>query len=294
MGAAQITVIVPAYNESMVIGATLAPLAQAAADGYFEVIVVPNNCSDETADQARRACPAAQVIETRSPGKPNAINLGVQAARGDALVFLDADLAISVTAIEQLCAPILSGCSDASCGRMLANLDGARLLVRRFYAGWALSPYHDKGKFGGVFALSAALAGRIFPIPDVIADDEYISRMSPTERTAFVPEAQFTVFAPRRMSDLIKIRRRSRRGILQLEEMGLKTSERKTGGSSLRMVLGRALTKPSIWAGVAVYAATIVFVRLTVRSSKLAPGKAQWERDDSSREGRGSLSGSES
>ena len=285
-----ITVIVPAYNEGSVITETLTPMAEAAQAGRIEVIVVPNNCSDDTAERARQACPAAQVIETPTPGKPNAINMGVERARGRALVFLDADLAVGVEAIETLCAPILNDQADAACGRMRVNLDGARWVVRRFYAGWALNPYHDKGKFGGMFALAAPLAAQIFPIPNLIADDEYISRRAPAERTAFVPEAEFTVYAPRELSDLIKIRTRSRRGTLQLEQMDLDTETRQTGGGALRQILTRAAPRPWLWPSVLVYVAVIAYIRKRVSNAGAAPGPVVWERDESSRK-RGTLGG---
>lgn len=290
MTAPAITVIVPAYNEGAVITETLSPMVEAAASGRVEVIVVPNNCSDDTAARAAAACPAAQVIETATPGKPNAINIGVERAKGAALVFLDADLAVGVSALERLCAPILTGEADASCGRMHVNLDGASWTVRQFYAGWRLNPYHDKGKFGGMFALSSSLAHQIFPIPNVIADDEFISRHAPADRTAFVRDAEFTVFAPRRLSDLIKIRTRSRRGTLELEQMQLDTETRQTGGGALRKILTRAALRPWLWPGVLVYVAVIAYIRKSVRAAGTTSGPVVWERDESSRK-RGKLGG---
>ncbi len=62
MSAPIATVLIPAHNESALIGRTLAPLR---GDARFRVIVVANGCNDATAAEARGALPTARVIETR-------------------------------------------------------------------------------------------------------------------------------------------------------------------------------------------------------------------------------------
>ncbi|EQD46200.1 Glycosyl transferase, family 2 domain protein, partial [mine drainage metagenome] len=44
------SVVIPAYNEANYIGATLASLARQDFPGAVEVIVVDNNCTDDTAE----------------------------------------------------------------------------------------------------------------------------------------------------------------------------------------------------------------------------------------------------
>ena len=282
--ASLISVIVPAFNEAAVIADTLSPLAEAAERGEIEVIVVPNNCSDDTSARARAICPAAMVLESSIPGKANAINIGAVHARGEALVFLDADLIVSEGAIRDLCAPVIEGLAQASCGRMQVDLQGADWAVRQFYKGWSFSPYHDAGKFGGLFALSMPLAKRIFPIPNVIADDEYISRRVPHGQTQFVHESSFTVFAPRRFADLIKIRKRSRRGTLQLETLQIEAGTRQIGGGAFQTIFRRAARRPTAWAGVLVYTLIILYVRFSVKSDLSQLHVCCWERDESSRQ----------
>ncbi|QGU02395.1 Glucosyl-3-phosphoglycerate synthase [Corynebacterium kalinowskii] len=89
------SVVIPALNE----GATVAEVVRCAvADGPGEVIVIDSDSTDATAREAERA--GAVVlnwrevlpdVETR-PGKGEALWRGVAAARGEIVVFLDADL----------------------------------------------------------------------------------------------------------------------------------------------------------------------------------------------------------
>ncbi|MEM8842303.1 MAG: glycosyltransferase family 2 protein [Pseudomonadota bacterium] len=283
-----ISMIVPAYNEGHVIGAALAPFARSAAGRRIELIVVPNNCSDDTASTARHACPAARVIETPTPGKAHAMNLGFAAARGDAVVFLDADLTVSPAAVEALAHPVLSGETKAACGRMEVRTRGTSPLVRLFYRGWSLNPYHDNGKFGGMFALARDAAGQIFPLPSVTADDEYIARRIGEGAIAFVPEARFSVYPPHRLRDLIRIRRRSHRGTVRLAARSAQ-NPRPKGISASAVMLARAASRPGLWGALLVFATLTAWIRLLVALERRRGGKLTaelWERDDSSRLGR--------
>lgn len=83
-----ISVIVPAHNEGEYLARTLDALR---AQNYsnFEVIVVCNGCSDHTAEVARGRCDV--LIDTQERGISFARNRGAKAARGELLLFLDAD-----------------------------------------------------------------------------------------------------------------------------------------------------------------------------------------------------------
>jgi len=88
-------VIIPAYNEERYIGDTLESVKQAIKEyqkghgSAVEVIVVNNNSSDRTEDVAHAR--GAQVVFERRNQISAARNAGARAARGEILVFLDAD-----------------------------------------------------------------------------------------------------------------------------------------------------------------------------------------------------------
>jgi glycosyltransferase involved in cell wall biosynthesis len=281
--APDITIIVPAHNEAAVIAHTLAA-ACPVADPRCEVVVVANACTDDTAGIARAACPHARVLETPVAGKAHALNLAFRAARGRALVFLDADLILARAAIDALAAPLLSGEAEATFGSMTIASDHARWSVRAFYRGWSLNPYLRAGKFGGVFALGRATAARIFPLPKVVADDEYVSRQVPPVAKRHVSEATFVMTAPATLADLIRIRRRSRRGTRALERADAGVEGRPANLGGLLAVLRAAAARPQTWGDVVVYALVITWVRLSLLADAVAGRASQpWERDESSR-----------
>ncbi len=275
------TILIPAYNEAAVIGETLRRLTAEMIGGEFELIVICNACHDETANVAAKAAPSATILETETPGKTNAVRLGLKMASAPIKVFLDADLGVDAAAIRKLIAPLETGEALASHGDMTVNLTGCSALVRGFYAVWALNPYLQNGKFGGLFALSGAGCQHVSPLPDVTADDEYISRAFQNDEKAFVRDVIFEVRAPRTLGDLMKIRRRSLRGTRELAALGLPT-ERPVGAQSGRTILAHLATRPTLWPAALIYFAMMLAVRisLALESPNTAP---RWERDNSSR-----------
>lgn len=91
--------VVPAHNESAGIGETVASLRNVDYPSeLFEVVVVADNCSDDTADKARAA--GATVIErtdTERRGKGYALDhvFSSTPAEVDAVVVIDADTLVS-------------------------------------------------------------------------------------------------------------------------------------------------------------------------------------------------------
>jgi glycosyltransferase involved in cell wall biosynthesis len=92
-----ISVIIPAHNEEKYLGSTLHAL-QEQDYPYHEVIVVTNGCMDNTAAVAREKCDKLVVLREKSLGK--ARNSGASKARGDLLVFLDADTLLDENALS--------------------------------------------------------------------------------------------------------------------------------------------------------------------------------------------------
>lgn len=98
-------IVVPAHDEATVIGATLRSLMEAFGD-RMRVLVVADNCSDETADEARKA--GADVIERRDPerpGKGHALAFAAEHLAADpsqVLVVLDADCSTDAASLRAL------------------------------------------------------------------------------------------------------------------------------------------------------------------------------------------------
>lgn len=102
-----VAVLIPAHNEAAGIEATLRNLL-AQCGTHDLILVVADNCSDDTAGVARRA--GAQVIERRDAtrrGKGYALDFGVRhlAAKPPAIVLVvDADCLLDTGALESLAA----------------------------------------------------------------------------------------------------------------------------------------------------------------------------------------------
>ena len=91
-----VSVIIPARNEAKAIAATVAAVERARARfgaGEVEVIVVDNLSNDDTAGVAQ-AAGDVRVLRSARLKAPCARNDGAAAARGDLLVFVDADTRI--------------------------------------------------------------------------------------------------------------------------------------------------------------------------------------------------------
>jgi glycosyltransferase involved in cell wall biosynthesis len=110
--AVKISVIVPAFNEERLLGASLRQIKSAAgaftAHGWaVELIVCDNNSTDRTADIALAA--GADVVFEPVNQIARARNSGAAAASGDWLIFVDADSHPSAELFTDVAEQILSG-----------------------------------------------------------------------------------------------------------------------------------------------------------------------------------------
>jgi glycosyltransferase involved in cell wall biosynthesis len=88
----EVSFIVPAYNEERCIRSCLSAL-RAQTGTSFEIILVDNNCTDGTVDQASTLCD--QIVICREQGIGAARNAGANQACGRYLAFIDADAEVS-------------------------------------------------------------------------------------------------------------------------------------------------------------------------------------------------------
>jgi len=117
-------VIIPAYNESAGIEATVRSLV--ASDHPVEIIVVDDGSTDGTADiVAALDLPGVRVIRQDNAGKPAALNAGLAASSHSLVVMLDGDTVFEPDAVRILLQPFADPAVGAVSGNTkVANRSG--------------------------------------------------------------------------------------------------------------------------------------------------------------------------
>ena len=267
------SVVIPAHNEETVIGRTLEVLLRDARAGELEVIVICNGCSDRTASCVRSRFPSVTVLELEQASKTTAINAGLAASHGDAVLLLDADIELQTRDARALLEAARRPGMEAAIGHMDTNTEGAHWMVRAFYRVWMEHPYLRKGKFAASIALSAAGLKRVGSLPEVTADDTYLRCMIPADRVAVVDSVRFLVRTPRTVRSLVHVRARSYRGNRELAARY--PCREADSASEAQGLLKRVAARPALWPSACIYLA----VTLAARHLSRRDTGTRWERD---------------
>jgi dolichyl-phosphate beta-glucosyltransferase len=124
-----LSIVIPAYNEALRLGSTLEKVRQYLVSRNYsgELIVVDDGSTDQTADlvqEMQRHHQAVRVLRNESNrGKGFSVRRGVLEARGEMVLFTDADLSAPIEETNKLLAALESSGADA--------VVGSRALQRR-------------------------------------------------------------------------------------------------------------------------------------------------------------------
>ena len=275
------SIIIPAHNEESVIERTLRAVLADAVD-ELEIVVVVNASTDSTGEIARSVDPSIRVLETETPGKCNALNLGEATLTSFPRVFLDADIQLlpgSLTKLLEACGPDRPIVSPSP----RFDLSKATLGMRLFYRAQRFNPYfgHGAPNGSGCFALTSAARARWAAFPEIVADDGFVQgQFKPEERTT-VSGAEAIVQPPRDVRSMITVRTRVRRGSYELARQfpELMVNHVRQGGG----IFTRLLIRPWEWPAMAVYGYVRIMERIIARR-QIAAGETGWGRDDSGRQ----------
>ncbi len=108
------SVVVPAFNSARTLPRTLIALERQTVADSMEVIVVDDGSTDDTASLAEEA--GARVIRQPNRGPAVARNAGAKAARGEFILFTDADCAPATDFVERLVTALEARAADAGQG----------------------------------------------------------------------------------------------------------------------------------------------------------------------------------
>lgn len=120
----ELTIVVPAYNESARLGKTVVTILDYLNRQKWssELIVVDDGSSDDTSAVAERWMASPGTVATRliryepNRGKGFAVRTGLLAAAGDIGLFSDADLSTPITETPKLVEPIRNESADLTFG----------------------------------------------------------------------------------------------------------------------------------------------------------------------------------
>src|SRR5689334_13119115 len=111
-----ISFVIPAWNEESLLGPTLERLS--VARGHLadtsEVIVVDDCSTDRTVEIARQH--GAKVVSVDHRQISATRNAGAREARGDLLIFIDADTLVTPQVVCAAVAAVRSGAVGGGCG----------------------------------------------------------------------------------------------------------------------------------------------------------------------------------
>ncbi|MEZ0385525.1 MAG: glycosyltransferase family 2 protein [Verrucomicrobium sp.] len=211
------SVLLCVHNEATRITARLNNLKSLTWPGTYEIIVVCDGCTDDTAAIARTAGPEIVVVESPDKqGKPAGLNQAVQKAAGDILILCDARQTFASDAIVELTKLFADPAVGAVSGALeiAGSAEGGGQGVDLY---WKLEKKlrEWEGKFSSVVGCTGAiyaLRRQLYqPIPtDTLLDDVVIPMQAVMQgsRVSFAPTA--VAFDPQHLDPNIEARRKLR------------------------------------------------------------------------------------
>ena len=238
-------VLIAARNEELVIGPLIhSLLAQNYPSELYDIWVIPNNCTDNTALAAERA--GAKVLECTVPVKNKGEVLRfaynhLRPRRYDAWLVFDADNVADPDFLAEMNNACLAGVMAAQSYRDSKNPYDTALSGCASIYGWMMNRFHNGGKSG--LGLSATIGGTGFMMTQKLLDKlgswytETISEdleiavktILAGEQIAYVPKAITYDEQPLTWEQSIKQRRRWASGTLQVVESYLPAVGQKFG-----------------------------------------------------------------
>ncbi|MBK8448429.1 MAG: glycosyltransferase [Micropruina sp.] len=281
-----VSVIIPAHNESAVLGRLLHELAQPPLRDSMEIIVVANGCTDDTARVAGSVHDSIRVLDIAEGSKTAALNAGDRHATVFPRVYVDADVLIAQEAVLELAATLSQPGAFIASPRLIVETAGASWAVKQHYRLWELTHYRRTAHIGsGVYALSRAGRERFADWPPVIADDRFVQLLFSIQERRTLSESVFVVHSPRTLRAQLRRAVRIARGNRELAEMSASSSDSGSlpGSSALLHLLTQVAGKPSLWPGFVIYAVTNLTARIWAEVEIRTHRPRIWHRDDTTR-----------
>ncbi len=215
-----ISILVTAAHEANTIARAITSLVQQSAAFEAEVIVI---CPDQATADAAQAVGAVKVLQDQQQGKPAALNLGFQHAKGELIVMTDGDVYISDAALQHLLTPFADAKVGAVSGRPISTSPRRTLLGYWSHLLTDAGAHAERLKRDGTFFvcsgyLYAVRKSLINPLPqDALAEDAVLSHMVGNQgyQIRYAPTAEVYVSYPTTYADWLRQKVRSAGGYAQ-------------------------------------------------------------------------------
>ncbi len=217
------SIIVATRNESLMLPETVPSLLEAAKNINARVVWVCNACTDNSASIIRDLTGNHDsVLETETPGKTQAFNLGDE-IMGDCFprFYVDADAVFEHETLQRLIEPLLSGEADLVAPRQVFDLKGASPSSIRIAECWMTLPHATETAFSVAIGLSREGRSQWGAFPKILGDDVFIAAQIASHRRKLVLAAAVHVPTPRNLMAWVRTRRRWINGEKQILAMGL-------------------------------------------------------------------------
>ncbi len=144
----KISVIIPTYNEVNVIQSCIESLGEQTYED-FEIITIDDGSTDKTPKilgGASKILPNFYFLEQNHKGAGAARNLGAKKAKGEILVFVDADMTFDENFLDKLSEPIRRGSSKGTFSKeeFVANWGSPWARLWNINEGWQEKRRHPK------------------------------------------------------------------------------------------------------------------------------------------------------
>lgn len=128
----KVSIILPTYNEKENILELISRIKSVMKGYKFEIIVVDDDSPDKTWKSASGISSVNVIRRIGKKGIAGAINEGIQHAKGDYIIWMDADLSHPPENIPELLKELKVYSDIAICSRYAKDGKDARAFIRRF------------------------------------------------------------------------------------------------------------------------------------------------------------------
>jgi len=144
----KVSIIIPTYNEALVLEKCIRSLAEQSFKD-FEIIIVDDGSTDKTQEvlkNLKQVVSVLKLLEQKHGGAGKARNLGAKSASGDILVFVDADMTFDKNFLENLIKPIITGKSKGTFSKeeYVANWENVWAKCWNINEGWIEKRRHPE------------------------------------------------------------------------------------------------------------------------------------------------------